>query len=80
MATVKRTATIHGFYIELGNKDIEIYSIATDGSGRLKRVDDPERVIREIGQEVGFQRDYNISYRQHVAKLILHINKIENNK
>ena len=40
MATVKRTAIAGGYFIELGNKDIEIYSIASDGSGALKRVDD----------------------------------------
>ena len=29
MTTVKRTATVCGYFLELGNKDIEIYSIAT---------------------------------------------------
>lgn len=80
MAKVKRTATLGGYYIELSDKDIEIYSIAADGSGRLKLIPEPEKVIRELAEEAGFERDYNISYRQYVARLIGHLNKMENKK
>ena len=79
MATVKRTATIYGYFIELGSKEIEIYSIATDGSGVLTRIDDVQGTLRNIAERAGFERDYNMSYRQYVAKLIQHINSIENN-
>ena len=78
MATVKRTATVGGYFLELGNKDIEIYRIAHDGSGTLKRIDDIQGTIRMIAEEYGFERDYNISFRQHVAKLIQYINTLEN--
>ncbi|MBO5865591.1 MAG: hypothetical protein J6Q73_06020 [Bacteroidaceae bacterium] len=80
MATVKRTAICDGYFIEFGSKDIEIFSIATDGSGALKRVDDVQGTIRHIAQEVGFERDYDLSYRQYVARLIQHINGLENKK
>ncbi len=79
MATVKRTATIMGYFLELGTKEIEIYSIAQDGSGTLKRVDDIQGTIRTLSEKVNFERDYNLSFRQHVAKLIQYINKQENN-
>ena len=79
MATVKRTATIYGYFIELGSKEIEIYSIATDGSGALTRIDDVQGTLRSIAERAGLERDYNMSYRQYVAKLIQHINSIENN-
>ena len=79
MATVKRTATIMGYFLELGAKDIEIYSIAKDGSGTLKRIDDIQGTIRAISEKVNFERDYNLSFRQHVAKLIQYVNKQENN-
>ncbi|MBQ5751746.1 MAG: hypothetical protein IIV89_02745 [Bacteroidaceae bacterium] len=79
MATVKRTATIYGYFIELGSKEIEIYSIATDGSGVLTRIDDVQGTLRSIAERAGFERDYNMSYRQYVAKLIKHINSLENN-
>lgn len=79
MATVKRTATIMGYFLELGAKDIEIYSIAQDGSGTLKRIDDIQGTIRAISEKVNFERDYNLSFRQHVAKLIQYVNKQENN-
>ena len=78
MATVKRTATVGGYFLELGNKDIEIYRIAQDGSGTLKRIDDIQGTIRMIAEEYGFERDYNISFRQHVAKLIQYVNTLEN--
>jgi hypothetical protein len=78
MATVKRTATIYGYFIELGAKDIEIYSIATDGSGVLTRIDDVQGTLRSIAERAGFERDYNLSYRQYIAKLILHINTTAN--
>ena len=78
MATVKRTATVGGYFLELGNKDIEIYRIAHDGSGTLKRIDDIQGTIRMIAEEYGFERDYNISFRQHVAKLIQYVNTLEN--
>ena len=78
MATVKRTATISGYFLELGNKDIEIYRIAQDGSGTLKRIEDVQGTIRAIAEEYGFERDYNISFRQHVAKLIQYVNTLEN--
>ena len=78
MATVKRTATVSGYFLELGNKDIEIYRIAQDGSGALKRIDDVQGTIRAIAEEYGFERDYNISFRQHVAKLIQYVNTLEN--
>lgn len=78
MATVKRTATVSGYFLELGNKDIEIYRIAQDGSGALKRIDDVQGTIRSIAEEYGFERDYNISFRQHVAKLIQYVNTLEN--
>ena len=78
MATVKRTATVCGYFLELGNKDIEIYRIADDGSGGLKRIDDIQGTIRIIAEEYGFERDYNISFRQHVAKLIQYVNALEN--
>ena len=78
MATVKRTATVGGYFLELGNKDIEIYRIAQDGSGVLKRIDDIQGTIRTIAEEYGFERDYNISFRQHVAKLIQYVNTLEN--
>lgn len=77
MATVKRTAIAGGYFIELGNKDIEIYSIAPDGSGALKRVDDVQGTIRELTEQAGLERDYNQSFRQHVARLIQHINNEE---
>ena len=80
MATVKRTAIAGGYFIELGSKEIEIYSIAQDGSGALKRVDDVQGAIRCIAEEFGLERDYNMSYRQHVARLIQHINGLENKK
>ena len=79
MATVKRTATIYGYFIELGSKEIEIYSIATDGSGVLTRIDDVQGTLRSIAERAGFERDYNMSYRQYVAKLIKQINSLENN-
>ena len=78
MATVKRTATVGEYFLELGNKDIEIYRIAQDGSGVLKRIDDVQGTIRMIAEEYDFERDYNISFRQHVAKLIQHVNSLEN--
>ena len=78
MATVKRTATVCGYFLELGNKDIEIYRIADDGSGGLKRIDDIQGTIRTIAEEYSFERDYNISFRQHVAKLIQYVNTLEN--
>ena len=78
MATVKRTATVGGYFLELGNKDIEIYRIAQNGSGALKRIDDIQGTIRMIAEEYGFERDYNISFRQHVAKLIQYVNTLEN--
>ena len=80
MATVKRTAIACDLFIEFGSKDIEIFRIAPDGSGVLKRVDDVQGTIRHIAEELGFERDYNLSYRQYVAKLIQHINGLENNK
>jgi hypothetical protein len=80
MATVKRTTTVGDLFIEFGNKEIEIYRIAPDGSGALKRVDDIQGTIREIAEEVGFERDYNMSYRQYVARLIQHINGLESKK
>ncbi len=80
MATVKRTATAGDLFIEFGNKEIEIYRIAPDGSGALKRVDDIQGTIRHIAEEAGFERDYNLSYRQYVARLIQHINGLENKK
>ena len=80
MATVKRTTTVGDLFIEFGNKEIEIYRIAPDGSGTLKRVDDIQGTIREIAEEVGFERDYNMSYRQYVARLIQHINGLESKK
>ena len=80
MATVKRTTTIGDLFIEFNSKDIEIYRIAPDGSGTLKRVDDMQGTIRHIAEELGFERDYNLSYRQYVARLIQHINVLENNK
>ena len=78
MATVKRTATISGYFLELGNKEIEIYRIAQDGSGTLKRIDDVQGTIRAIAEEYGFERDYEISFRQHVARLIQYVNTLEN--
>ena len=78
MATVKRTATISGYFLELGNKDIEIYRIAQDGSGTLKRIEDVQGTIRAIAEEYGFERDYEISFRQHVARLIQYVNTLEN--
>ena len=80
MATVKRTAIIGDLFIEFGNKEIEIFRIAPDGSGALKRVDDIQGTIRSIAEETGFERDYNLSYRQYVARLIHHINGLENKK
>lgn len=80
MATVKRTTTVGDLFVEFGNKEIEIYRIAPDGSGSLKRVDDIQGTIREIAEEVGFERDYNMSYRQYVARLIQHINGLESKK
>ena len=80
MATVKRTAIVGDLFIEFSSKDIEIFRIAPDGSGVLKRVDDVQGTIRHIAEELGFERDYNLSYRQYVAKLIQHINGLENNK
>ena len=78
MATVKRTATVGEFFLELGNREIEIYRIAQDGSGTLKRIDDIQGTIRMIAKEYGIERDYNMSFRQHVARLIQHINTLEN--
>lgn len=80
MATVKRTAIAGGYFLELGDKDIEIYRIADDGSGALTRIADIQGTIRRIAEENDFERDYNISFRQHVARLILHINTRENKK
>ena len=80
MATVKRTTTVGDLFIEFNSKDIEIYRIASDGSGALKRVDDVQGTIRRIAEELGVERDYNLSYRQYVAKLIQHINGLGNNK
>ena len=80
MATLKRTTTVGDLFIEFNSKDIEIYRIAPDGSGALKRMDDVQGTIRHIAEELGFERDYNLSYRQYVARLIQHINRLENNK
>ena len=80
MATVKRTATVGEYFIELGSKELEIYRIACDGSGALKRVDDIQGTIRKIAEEYNFERDYNISFRQNVAKLIQYVNTLENKK
>lgn len=77
MATVKRTAIAGGYFIELGNKEIEIYSIASDGSGALKRVDDVPGTIRMLSAQLGLERDYNHSFRQHVARLIQYVNNEE---
>lgn len=77
MATVKRTAIAGGYFIELGNKEIEIYSIASDGSGALKRVDDVPGTIRMLSAQAGLERDYNHSFRQHVARLIQYVNNEE---
>lgn len=77
MATVKRTATVCGYFLELGSKEIEIYSIATDGSGALKRVDDIQGTICRIAESVGFERDFNLSFRQHVARLVQYVNTLE---
>lgn len=77
MATVKRTAIAGGYFIELGSKDIEIYSIASDGSGALKRTDDIQGTIRQLAEQAGIERDYSQSFRQHVARLIQHINSKE---
>lgn len=68
-----------GYFLELGTKEIEIYSIAQDGSGALIRIDDIQGTIRTISEKVNFERDYNLSFRQHVAKLIQYVNKQENN-
>ena len=68
-----------GYFLELGTKEIGIYSIAQDGSGALKRIDDIQGTIRTISEKVNFERDYNLSFRQHVAKLIQYVNKQENN-
>lgn len=78
MATVKRTTTVGDLFIEFNSKDIEIYRIAPDGSGVLKRVEDVQGTIRRIAEEFGIERDYNLSYRQYVARLIQHINGLEN--
>ena len=78
MATVKRTAIAGGYFLELGNKEIEIYRIAQDGSGALKRVDDVQGTIRRLTELAGIERDYNQSFRQHVARLIQHINNKDN--
>ena len=78
MATVKRTATIGEYFLELGNKDIEIYRIAQDGSGALQRIDDIQGTIRMISEQYEIERDYNMSFRQHVAKLIQHVNTLDN--
>ena len=78
MATVKRTAIAGGYFIELGSKEIEIYSIAQDGSGALKRVDDVQGTVRRLTEEAGLERDYDQSFRQHVARLIQHINNKDN--
>lgn len=78
MATVKRTAIAGGYFIELGSKEIEIYSIAADGSGALKRVDDVQGTVRMLTERAGIERDYNQSFRQHVARLIQHINSDDN--
>lgn len=80
MAIVKRTATADGYFLELGNKDIEVYKIAEDGSGALKRVDDVQGTIRMLAEKYGFARDYNLNFRQHVARLLQHINTMENMK
>ena len=80
MATVKRTAIAGGYFIELGSKEIEIYSIAADGSGALRRVDDVQGTIRRLTEEAGLERDYNQSFRQHVARLIQHINSKDDYK
>ena len=80
MATVKRTATVGDLFIEFSGKEIEIYRIAPDGSGVLKRVNDTQGAIRSIAEDAGFERDYNLSYRQYVARLIQHINGLENKK
>jgi hypothetical protein len=80
MATVKRTATVGDLFIEFSGKEIEIYRIAPDGSGALKRVDDIQGTIRQIAEKAEFERDYNLSYRQYVARLIQHINGLENKK
>ena len=77
MATVKRTAIAGGYFIELGSKEIEIYSIAQDGSGALKRVDDVQGTVRRLTEEAGLERDYDQSFRQHVARLIQPINNKE---
>ncbi len=78
MAFVKRTAIAGGYFIELGSRDVEIYRIATDGSGTLKRVDDIQGTIRTLTEQTGIERDYNQSFRQHIARLIQHINNEEN--
>lgn len=80
MATVKRTAIVGDLFIETDNKNIEIYRIASDGSGVLKRIEDVQGIIRHIAEKAGFERDYNLSYRQYVARLIQHINGLENKK
>ena len=77
MATVKRTTIAGGYFIELGSKEIEIYSIAQDGSGALKRVDDVQGTVRRLTEEAGLERDYDQNFRQHVARLIQHINNKE---
>ena len=51
MATVKRTAIVGDLFIEFGSKEIEIFRIAPDGSGALKRVDDTQGAIRRIAED-----------------------------
>ena len=80
MATVKRTAIIGDLFIEFSGKEIEVFRIAPDGSGALKRVDDVQGTIRHLAEGFGIERDYNLSYRQYVARLIQHINGLGNNK
>ena len=80
IAATINTAALSIHFLELGNKEIEIYRIAQDGSGTLKRIDDIQGTIRMIAEEYGIERDYNLSYRQYVARLIQHINGLENNK
>ena len=69
---------VFGLQILIVIQNIEIYRIASDGSGALKRIDDIQGTIRAIAEEYNFERDYNISFRQHVARLIHYINTLEN--
>ena len=50
-----------------------------DGAeGESNSISNQKIMLQKRAEEYGFERDYDISFRQHVAKLIQYVNTLEN--